>query len=326
MSEAKPRAPQQANTVLQIGAENGAGDEENAPILAVIYARVSSPNQRFNYSLDEQVERCWERCNQMGWRVGHVFKEEESGGTTDRPKFRMMMDLAREGAFDVIVVWKIDRFCWSLINLLNVEGELRKLGVALHSVTEQIDTTAPIGRFNFRNLASAAELERDLIKERTRMGMHALAREHRWPNSFPPLGYDKRGDERLEVNEEEAALVRRIFLMYIDRRPMPQIAFELNQKGISTKRGKRWSAWSVKKVLDNRLYVGDYSVAGVNDHVEEYRILDDGLFEKVHEIREQFRDERREMPEDRRKAKIDRVFNEYLKFLDEMEDIEHEAC
>jgi len=74
MNEAKPRAPQQANTVLQIGAENGTGDEENALILAAIYARVSSPNQRFNYSLDEQVARGWDRCRQLGWRVGHGVK------------------------------------------------------------------------------------------------------------------------------------------------------------------------------------------------------------------------------------------------------------
>jgi len=126
-------------------------DAENT--LAAIYARVSSPNQATGYSLDEQVRRCRERCDLMGWKVRYIFKENGSGANTDRPKFQMMMEKAKEGAFDVLVFWKLDRFCRSLVDVVNIERELIEYGVSLHSVTEQIDTTTPFGKFNFRNVA-----------------------------------------------------------------------------------------------------------------------------------------------------------------------------
>lgn len=308
---------------LYSAVESGEGEtekEEDQPVYAAIYARTSPSRQRYNYSIDEQVDVCWNRCDQMNWAVKFVHKEKDVSADPDRPRFLMMMDQARHGLFDVIVFWKLDRLFRSLIHLLETEKQLREFGVGLHSVTEYIDTTTAVGRFNFRNLASAAELERDMIKERSRMGMHALAKQHKWPNPYPPTGYNKKEDGRLAVNEEEAELVRRVFLMYIDRRSMPQVAFELNEEGIKTKRGKEWSAWSVKKILDNEIYIGEYSVAGVEEHVEEYRVLEDTLFERVHEVKMRFKNEKKEMPEDRRKKKIDRVFDEYSKFLDEMEE------
>jgi len=297
---------------------------ESEEILAAIYARVSSPNQAMGYSLDEQVRRCRERCDLMGWKVRYIFKENGSGANTDRPKFQMMMEKARKGAFDVLVFWKLDRFCRSLVDVVNIERELRECGVSLHSVTEQIDTTTPFGKFNFRNIASASELERDLIKERAKMGMYALAMKHKWPNPYPPLGYEKMGDGRLKINEEEAELVRRIFKMYIELKSMPDVAFQLNKEGTKTKRGNRWSASSVKKVLDDELYIGEYKVAGVEDHVEEYKIIEDELFKQAKELRHRFQSDRK-MPEERKEATIDRVFDEYLTFLGDMEKEELEA-
>lgn len=86
-----------------------------------------------------------------------------------------------------------------------------------------------------------------------------------------------------------------------------------------TKKGKRWNARAVRDVLTNEIYTGKYKVASVEARVEEYRIIDDGLYEKAAEITRRFTSgmnaERPPMPEDRRRAKIERVFNEYLEFL-----------
>lgn len=292
-------------------------------IIAAIYARVSSPRQMQNYSLDEQVRICRERCELMGWKVRYIFREVMTAKSTDRPMFRKMMEKAKQGKFDVLVFWRLDRLCRSLIDAIRVEKELREYGVALHSVTEQIDTTTPVGRFNFRNLASAAELERELIKERTRMGMYALAMQHKWPNKKPPLGYKKREDGRLEIDEEEARLVRRIFELYIETKSMPQVAFILNEEGVKTKEGGKWTAPTIKKILDNELYIGRFKVAGVDDYVEEYRIIDDELFERVREIRLRFKrgeGKRESMPEERKKGLIDRIFEEYFAYLNELEE------
>ena len=297
--------------------------ENSEHVIAAIYARVSSPKQMNNYSLDEQVRICRERCELMGWKVRYIFRDVMTAESTDRPMFRKMMEKAKQGKFDVLVFWRLDRLCRSLIDAIKVEKELREYGVALHSVTEQIDTTTPVGRFNFRNLASAAELERELIKERTRMGMYAMALQHKWPNRKPPLGYRKREDGRLEVDEEEAKLVRRIFELYVETKSMPHVAFLLNKEGIKTKEGKGWTAPTIKKVLDNGIYTGRFRVAGVDDYVEEYRIIDDELFEKARKIRLRFRNgegRRESMPAERKRGLIDRIFQEYFAYLSELEE------
>ena len=297
---------------------------DKKPVFAAIYARTSSPNQRFNYSIKEQVNRCWKYCDERGWVARHVFVDEgESGGTTDRPKFQLMLEKAKARKFNVIVFWKLDRFCRSLVDLVNIERMLREWGVGLCSVTEYLDTTTSVGRFNFRNLASVAELEREMIGERSRIGLYALAREHKWPNPHPPFGYDKREDGTLKVNGE-ADLVQRIFKMYLREKSMPQVAYELNKQGILTKKDKPWNARAVRDVLTNEIYIGKYKVAGVEGQVEEYRIIDDGLYEKVAKVTRRFKDDndakRPPMPENRRKAKIDKVFNAYLEFLKDVEE------
>lgn len=298
--------------------------DSEKPVFAVIYARTSSPNQKFNYSIKEQINQCWKYCREKAWIVRYVFVDEcQSGGTVERPKLQLMLEKARTGKFQVIVFWKLDRFCRSLVDLVNVQKALRQWKVGLCSVTEYIDTTTSVGRFNYRNLASVAELERELIGERARLGLYALAKEHKWPNPHPPLGYDKGEDGRLIINEGEAKLVRKIFKRYLCQKSMPQVAFELNKEGILTKKSKKWNARAVRGVLTNEVYVGKYKVAGVKEYVEEYKIANDALFQKVNETRLRYKKggaKRLPMPKDRRTAKIEKMFSKYLKLLKEMEN------
>ncbi|MGB9959692.1 MAG: recombinase family protein [Candidatus Bathyarchaeales archaeon] len=280
-------------------------------LFAAIYARTSSANQRYNYSIDGQIAQCWDYCRRRNWIVRYVFIDEcQSGGTVERPKFQLMLEKAKNGEIDVIVFWKLDRFCRSLVDLVNIERMLRSWGVGLCSVTEFIDTTTPVGRFNFRNIASVAELERELIGERARLGLHALARELKWPNPHPPLGYDKAEDGRLIVNDQEADLVRRIFKMYIEEKSMAQVAHRLNIKGIKTKNEGEWTARAVRNILTNELYVGKYSVAGVSQYVAEYAIIDKNLSDEVQRIRLRFKEgsgKRPTMPLERKAMKVEKI-------------------
>lgn len=292
-------------------------DKLREMLRVAIYVRISSYNQKDGYSLPGQIKASMESCRQMNWEVRYIYKEVMTAGNTDRPKFQTMMEKAMNGAFDVVVVWKLDRLCRSLADLVNTERQLREAGVGIYSVTEMVDTTSSVGRFNFRNLASAAEFERDMIKDRARMGMQALARERRWPNRLPPLGYDLDGDGRLMVNQGEADLVRRIFRLYIENKSMPQVAFQLNKEGIDTKRGGRWNASQVKKVLENELYLGRYEVASVEDQIEEYRIIDEETFERAKKIRKRKAPNKTMISWRRKKHLVENIFGEYFQNIEE---------
>ena len=303
---------------------NDTNETDKGPTIAAIYARVSPGRKTNGYSLEEQVRLSKEHCDRMGWKIQYVFTDNKvSGANIEREKFQLMMRKARQQAFDIIVFWKIDRFARSLADLVNIERELRAYDISLSSVTEPIDTVSSIGRFSFRNIASAAELERDLIRERTKMGLHALAQKHRWPNRTPPIGYNIKKDGTLIINQHEKKPVREIFRMYLRLRSMPQVAFELNKRGLQTHRKKRWTNMSVKQILDNEIYIGKYNVAGVETYIKELRIISDMQFNKSKDLRKQYGEKPKTITEERRLTTIENVFNEYLVFLDDMEHEEN---
>ncbi len=290
---------------------------------ASIYARTSSPNQKDNYSIEEQINQCQKYCEQRGWPIQYVFVDQcQSGKSIDgRPKFQLMMEKAKSREFAVIVVWKLDRFCRSLVDLVNVEKLLRNYGVQLCSVTEFVDTTSSVGRFNYRSLASVAELERELIGERARLGLYALARENKWPNAHPPLGYDKGSDGHLRVNASEAKLVNAIFQRYLKEKSMPVVAFWLNSIGAATKNGVRgvWNARTVKNILDNKIYIGQYQVAGHLEQIEALSIVSEQVFCSASHIMQRYQvghAERASMPLLRKRAKLKKLLARYQEFLE----------
>ena len=288
---------------------------------AAVYARTSSPSQRHGYSLTEQTQRCLDRCEALNWTVAFVYQDDaESGASTDRPEFQQMLKLAQTQAFDVIVFWKLDRFSRSLIHAVKLETELREAGVSLYSVTEQIDTTTATGRFNFRNLASAAEFERDMIKQRTQMGLTALAEEHKWPNDNPPLGYNLTAGNRLTVDDDECTLVTEIFELYVQERSMPEVARQLNRRGVTTASGGEWTARAVGDILRNEIYRGQYELADVSAYVPEYQLIDDDTFERVTDIRMRFQQDsatRPTMDDGRKDELVTKVRESYQAYLDD---------
>lgn len=294
-------------------------DEDSESLQAAVYARTSSKSRQHGYSLDEQVKRSINRCQSLGWEVVFVYRDEaESGKDTDRPMFQEMRSTARKRVFDVIVFWKLDRFSRSLMHAVQLEAELREHDVYLYSVTEQIDTTSATGRFNFRNLASAAEFERDMIKQRTRIGINGLAEDRKWPNSNPPLGYTLTSNNRLSIDDEERDLVITIFDMYVEERSMPEVASQLNQQGVRTAEDGEWTPRAVGDILRNDIYRGIYELGDVTEHVPEYQIIDDEMFERVREIRMRFQKDtasRPSMPTSRKERITYELRDCYLNYI-----------
>jgi site-specific DNA recombinase len=234
--------------------------------------------------------------------------------------FQRMLSTAKKRAFDVIVFWKLDRFSRSLMHAVQLESELREYDVYLYSVTEQIDTTSATGRFNFRNLASAAEFERDMIRQRTQIGLNGLAEEHKWPNDNPPLGYNLTSDNRLSIDDEESELVIDIFEMYIEERSMPQVASRLNDRGLRTPEDGKWTPRAVGDILRNEIYRGWYELGDISEHVADYQIITEVMFDQVSDIRMRFQQDdssRLSMPESRKEQTIQEIREMYQEHLND---------
>ena len=123
------------------------------------YARVSTQ--------DQNLELQQEALSKTGCQ--RVFEDKVSGTRADRPGLTKAMEMLREG--DTLVVWKLDRLGRSVKQLFDLVGELHKQGIQFKSLTDAIDTGTPSGRFFFHVMASLAEMERELIFERTRAGL-----------------------------------------------------------------------------------------------------------------------------------------------------------
>lgn len=127
--------------------------------MIVGYARVSTQEQNLQMQLDAlDKEGCIE-----------VFEEKITGTKKDRPALNEMLKMLREG--DRVVVYKLDRISRSTKHLIELAEQFEKKGVEFVSVVDNIDTSTPTGRFFFRMMASIAELERDIIVERTKAGL-----------------------------------------------------------------------------------------------------------------------------------------------------------
>ena len=122
------------------------------------YARVSTQDQNLELQLDALTKAGCQK----------VFEDTISGTRADRPGLGKALEMLREG--DTLVVWKLDRLGRSVKQLVELVSALHKQNVQFKSLTDSIDTGTPSGRFFFHVMASLAEMERDLIVERTRAG------------------------------------------------------------------------------------------------------------------------------------------------------------
>ena len=138
------------------------------PLRAALYARVSTHDQQ---TLAMQMDAMREFAIRRGWTVMDAIEEIGSGATDTRPKRQELLKAARQRKLEVIVVWQLDRWGRSLVDLMTTLHELTALGVGFVSLTGALDLTTPAGRAFAGFLAVFAELERDLIRERIKAGI-----------------------------------------------------------------------------------------------------------------------------------------------------------
>ena len=168
-----------------------------------LYVRVSTTNRATrNQAVFEQNPEVQElplrqMAEQRGWSVTKVYSDRMSGASACRPGLTALMQDARRGAFDVVVVWRFDRFARSIEQLVLALAEFRTLGIDFVSSQEALDTSTPMGKAMFTIIGAMAELERNVIRERVVAGMeHA---RHHGTKTGNAIGRPKRIFDRSEV-------------------------------------------------------------------------------------------------------------------------------
>ncbi|TNE87297.1 MAG: recombinase family protein [Deltaproteobacteria bacterium] len=263
-----------------------------------IYTRVSTDIQagREEGSLETQEARLRAYLTSRGDHVvAGVYREEgASGKSLDRPELQRLLRDVQGGQLDLIVVTRLDRLSRSLLDFFEVHALLEKHEVAFTSLNESFDTSTPLGRAMLKLVLVFAELEREQTADRTRQAMRARSERGLWNGGAPPLGYDSQGNGHLDVNDEEARVVRLAFDRYCELRSAPKLAKWLNGEGYRQKRyvsrrkgptgGKKFSAASVRIMLRNQLYLGKITHKGDVFEGQHDPIVDTDVFDRVQAI------------------------------------------
>ena len=202
-------------------------------INCAIYCRKSSEkglDQEFT-SLDNQELACKSYILSQkfqGWTYYKTYSDAGiSGGTTNRPSLQEMLKDIKSGKIQVVLVYKIDRLSRSIYDFKKMmKDDFEKNNCTLVSITQSFDTSTAMGKLTLNMLLSFAEFEREVAAERVKDKIFATKSQGLWTGGCPPLGYDIKF-KQLEINQEEAQTVNKIFELYLESSSLIQLISKL---------------------------------------------------------------------------------------------------
>ena len=264
--------------------------------LVAIYTRVSTTDQaREGHSLEEQEKRLRAMCEAKNYKVYKVYTDAGISGKSadNRPAYQQMMKDMKKGKFNLIMAYKMDRLSRSVIDFENFFNDIKKYNCEVQFIEGNIDTNGASGMMFARILEVFAQFERELIKERTLIGVESAVSKGHFGGK-PPLGYktklDDEGKKLKEwiINEDEAKIVREIFELCASGKTYFQISNILKEKYpkvISSIRKDKetneekityrsWTDSSISCILNNKCYMGTYEYRKSLDNKETIEIAD----------------------------------------------------
>ena len=272
------------------------------------YCRVSTDSEEQQTSYNSQITYYTDKIkSNPEWKFAGIYADEGISGTqvNKRTEFMRMIDDAINGKIDMIIAKSISRFARNTLDTLKYVRLLRDHNVDVYFEKENIHTL-DLDSEMFLTLYSAfAQAESESISQNVKMGIKAKMKRGEYVGLPNPYGYDwNKVTQELTINEEQAEVVRMIFNWYADGIGCNTIAKKINEKGIPSPRGKKWSQQYVREMLDQEKYVGDligqklYTVSPIThkkrrNYGEKERyyskdkheaIISRELWEKVHEI------------------------------------------
>ncbi len=246
----------------------------------VIYARYSSDNQR-EESIDGQLRECKAFAEKNDIRIIDSYIDRALSAKTDnRPAFQQMINDSSKGLFDVIIVWKLDRFARNRYDSAHYKNLLKKNGVKVVSATEAISSGAE-GIILESVLEGMAEYYSAELAEKVSRGMKENALKCKYNGGGVPLGYYIDESKHFQIDPSVAPFVAECFQHYADGMTMKQICDEMNMKGLKNSRGGKISLDVISRMLTNRKYLGEYTFQDITIKDGIPAIISESLFEKV---------------------------------------------
>jgi site-specific DNA recombinase len=250
------------------------------------YCRVSTEGQNGAdaFGLETQREAIRHYCQERGLELLSIYEDPALSGSLqplERPGLLALLNALKGGEVEMVVVPRLDRLSRDTMLCLWLEKEIRKHGAELVSVSEPYRWDDPTQKLLLTMVAAFAEFEKSLIASRLSSGRKTKASRGGYAGGKAPIGYKaKRGDKALLLDEEKAAVVRRVFELQ-DSMPnasLQKLADSLNAEGHTTKHSKPFHAMQVKRILDRRgLYEGRYKYKDVEAEVQHPAIIDQPL-------------------------------------------------
>ncbi len=246
---------------------------------AVIYARYSSYNQN-EQSIEGQLHDAYDFAARNDYTiVGEYIDRAQSGRTDNRTDFQRMMQDAPKGQFQIVIVWKLDRFARNRYDSAINKSRLKKYGIRVVSVKENI-TDAPEGIILEGLLESMAEYYSANLSQNILRGQRETIANGRYCGGTIPYGY-MAVDGKLVENPATAPAIRYLFSEYASGTPMKQIIDELNRRGYRGAKGGLLTYSTFYRTLTNPIYIGKYRYKGELIEGIAEALIDMNTFEKV---------------------------------------------
>ena len=224
---------------------------------AVIYARYSSDNQR-EASIEGQIRECTAFAEKNGITVlRHYIDRAISAKTDNRPEFQNMIKDGNKKLFDMIIVWKLDRFARNRYDSARYKAQLKRNGIKVVSATEVISDGAE-GIILESMLEGFAEYYSVDLSEKVVRGMTDNALKCMFNGGTLPMGYVIDAEQHFQIDPVTAPYILDAFKQYDEGATMTQIRDWLNEQGMKNTRGNPLTYNSVQHLLKNRRYIGEY--------------------------------------------------------------------
>lgn len=261
-----------------------------------LYLRVSTDEQaKKGNGLKVQKDILLRECDRQSYSLDkkHIYTDGGLSGSLPihkRPALKQLFEAAERKEFDVVLVYRLDRFFRSIKHLIDAVEQLRQLKIAFRSATESFETETVNGELMFHMIASFAQHERRLIAERMSGGREKAAKEGKWVTGVPPYGYRvEKKTKLLHIVPEERDVVKQFYewLVYekCSLRVITKRANQMNMPAPKHKTNKKrttlnhWWKRTVNRILVNEVYTGEFYY---RKYKRPFRYLD-SVMDKKHQ-------------------------------------------